>query len=70
MGVIIIKDGKVLFGQRLNDHGAGSWSVPGGHLERNETWEDCGKRETKEETGLEIANLRFVAATNDIFKRE
>lgn len=70
MGVIIIKDGKVLFGQRLNAHGAGSWSIPGGHLECNETWEDCGKRETKEETGLEIANLRFVAATNDMFKKE
>lgn len=70
MGVIIVKDGKILFGQRLNAHGAGSWSIPGGHLECNETWEDCAKRETKEETELEIANPRFVAVTNDIFKKE
>jgi 8-oxo-dGTP diphosphatase len=27
-------------------------------------------RETKEETGLEIKNLKFIFATNDIFSKE
>lgn len=70
IGVIIIKDGNILLGKRKNAHGEGSWSFPGGHLEFNETWEDCADRETMEETGLGITNIRFGTATNDIFKVE
>ena len=70
IGVIVIKNGKVLLGKRKNAHGEGSWSFPGGHLEFNETWKECARRETFEETGILINNIRFAAATNDIFKKE
>jgi 8-oxo-dGTP diphosphatase len=70
VGVIVIKDGKVLFGKRKNAHGEGSWSYPGGHLEYGESWEECARREVKEETGIEIKNIRFGTVTNDIFKNE
>ena len=70
IGVIVIKDRKVLLGKRKNAHGEGSWSFPGGHLEFNESWEECAERETLEETGLKISNVRFVTATNDIFQFE
>lgn len=70
IGVIIIKDGKILLGQRKNAHGEGSWCPPGGHLEFGETWEKCAERETEEETGLKIKNIRFGTATNDIFAQE
>lgn len=70
VGVIIIKNNKVLLGKRKNSHGEGSWSFPGGHLEFNESWEECAKRETLEETGLDITNIRFAAVTNDIFQLE
>ncbi len=70
VGVCIVKDGKVLFGKRKNAHGDGSWCFPGGHLEFNESWEECAKREVLEETGLEIKNVRFTTATNDIFPVE
>jgi len=70
VGVCIIKDGKVLLGKRKNAHDAGAWCFPGGHLEFNESWEDCARRETMEETGLSIKNVRFVTATNDIFPLE
>lgn len=70
VGVCIIKGGKVLLGKRKNAHGQGTWSFPGGHLEFNESWEDCAIRETREETGIEIKNIRFATATNDIFPIE
>ncbi len=70
VGVIVIKDGKVLIGKRKNAHGSGSWAFPGGYLEFNESWEECAEREVMEETGIQIDNLRFGTATNDIFEKE
>jgi ADP-ribose pyrophosphatase YjhB (NUDIX family) len=43
-------------------------ALPGGHLEMYESWEQCAIRETKEETGLHIGNVRFGHVTNDIMK--
>lgn len=62
------KDDKFLIGKRIGKHGFETWSVPGGHLEMNESWEDCAKREVMEESGLEITNVRFLTITNDIFE--
>jgi len=35
---------------------SGVFQFPGGHLEENETFDDCLKREILEETGIEIEN--------------
>jgi len=70
VGVIVLKEGKVLFGKRKNSHGNGSWGFPGGRLEVNESWEECAVRETMEEIGLSIKNVNFAAVTNDIFPVE
>lgn len=69
-GVIVIKNNKVLLGKRIGIHGPGTWSFPGGHLEFYETVKDCAIRETKEETGIEIKNIRIGPYTNDIHKKE
>lgn len=70
VGVVVVKEGKVLLGKRKNAHGEGTWSFPGGHLEYQETWAECAIRETHEETGLSIKNVRFGTVTNDIFYAE
>jgi 8-oxo-dGTP diphosphatase len=70
VGVFVIKDKKILMGQRINAHGEGTWSLPGGHLEFFETFEDCAKREVLEETGLNITDVNFATITNDMFKKE
>jgi len=70
IGVIVLKDGKILLGKRKNAHGEGAWCYPGGHLEYGESWEECACREAMEEAGIEIKNIRFGTATNDIFENE
>ena len=63
-GIMIIKDGKVLLGKRKGGRGAGEYGLPGGHLEFGESFETCAKRETMEEVGIEITNIRFVRLMN------
>ena len=70
VGVILVKDGKVLLGKRRNAPGDGTWSFPGGHLEWNESFETCARREVMEETGLTIKRAHFFTITNDIFTNE
>jgi 8-oxo-dGTP diphosphatase len=67
IAVFVWRNGKFIMQQRIGSHGANTWSVPGGHLEFGESWEDCARREVMEEVGVEIQNIRFFAATNDIF---
>lgn len=64
VGVMLLKDGKVLMTKRKGSHGAGDYGFPGGHLEYMETFEDCAIRETREECGLEIKNIKFLYVTN------
>lgn len=68
VGVFVFKNNKFLMGKRKGSHGEGRWSIPGGHLEFGETFEEVAKREVLEETGLNIKNIRFGAVTNDFFK--
>ncbi len=70
VGVIICQNSRVLLGKRKNAHGEGSWAFPGGHLEFGESWEDCARRETMEEIGVDIDHVRLGSVTNDIFTHE
>ncbi len=70
VGLILFRDGKILLGKRKNSHGEGSWAFIGGHLELNESLEQCARREAMEEAGIKIKNILFVTATNDIFKKD
>jgi len=70
VGVFIFKDSKFIMGKRKGSHGSDTWSIPGGHLEYGETFEDTAKREAIEETDLTVTNVRFAAVTNDYFPKE
>ncbi len=64
IGVMIVKDGKMLLGKRKGKHVPGVYAWPGGHLEYMESFEEGAKREVMEETGLEIENIRFISVFN------
>lgn len=61
--VVFDEEGRLLLLRRSDD---GSWGLPGGWLEPNETPAECARREAREETGLELRILRLV----DVFTRK
>lgn len=75
-GVMLLRDGKILLGKRHEDpekaqselNGAGTWTMPGGKLHYQETFENGAYREVMEETGIAIVkeNLKHISTTNNI----
>lgn len=60
--------GALLLGERIGSHGAATFATPGGHLEYGEEWNECGAREVKEETNLDLVTpLSHVYTTNALF---
>lgn len=64
VGILILKDGKILFGKRKGSHGEGEYAFPGGHLEYMESFEECARREIMEECGIEVTNIQFQFLAN------
>jgi ADP-ribose pyrophosphatase YjhB (NUDIX family) len=55
-------DGRWLFIRRARNPGLGRLAPPGGFIDMNETAEDAVRREVREEVGLELAGVRFLAS--------
>jgi len=71
VGVMVFKDGKILIGRRKDTatHGPGEYSLPGGHIEHSESFKEAIERETLEESGVKIKNLKFICVANtDAYK--
>ena len=72
-GVMLLKENKLLLGQRHSDpskadselHGEGTWTMPGGKMQFGESFEECGARELKEETGIDGKNFQVISIAND-----
>ncbi|RJQ18145.1 NUDIX domain-containing protein [Candidatus Woesearchaeota archaeon] len=73
VGIILLKNNKVLLGKRHDDpakaksllKGAGTWTMPGGKLRFQESFEDAAKREVFEETGITLKKTKVVCINND-----
>lgn len=66
VGVIIENDKKeILIGKRKGSHSP-YFSIPGGHLEMGETFEEAAIKEVFEETGLKIEDPVVISVTNNL----
>ena len=54
VGVMIVRDGRVLMGRRMSGQRPGWWGWIGGKLEFGETLQECARREAREEAGVEV----------------
>jgi 8-oxo-dGTP diphosphatase len=57
---IVVHDNRVLMVRRRVSEGQLSWQFPAGEVEPGEAREDAAVRETKEETGLDVAAVGFL----------
>ncbi|MCA1554931.1 MAG: NUDIX hydrolase [Chloroflexi bacterium] len=69
VGVLVVHDGRALLVQRGNEPSRGRWTIPGGVVEVGETIHEAGKRELREECGIEVEIVRplqlFEVITRD-----
>ena len=75
VGVMLLKEGKILLGKRNENpekassdlKGEGTWTMPGGKIHFGERYQDAAYKEVLEETGIEIdkETLRIIGINND-----
>jgi len=76
VGIMVLKGGKVLLGERNDDakkassdlHGEGTWTMPGGKLDFKETLSEGAGREVLEETNIKIdkEKLEVISVSDEI----
>ncbi|MBU1111748.1 MAG: NUDIX domain-containing protein [archaeon] len=74
VGVMVIRDNKILLGLRHSDpdkasselHGEGTWSMPGGKVDWHQTIEESARRELEEETSLKANRMKLISVTDEI----
>jgi len=64
--IVSMPSGKIVLGKRRVDPGVGRYALPGGYMKTGETWQQTAYRETLEETGLKIDDIRFLSIKNGV----
>lgn len=62
--IILVKRGDEVLLTRKAEWPAGRYSLVAGFLEFGESLEECAIREVREETGIDICNLRYIGSQN------
>jgi ADP-ribose pyrophosphatase YjhB (NUDIX family) len=66
VGVVVVRDGRVLLVRRGRPPRLGEWGIPGGAQRLGETVLETAAREVREETGIEIRDARVLTAVDSI----
>jgi 8-oxo-dGTP diphosphatase len=62
--VLLIRQSRILLSQRSGEvYMAGSWCLPGGHVEAGEDVVSAAVREVKEETGISLERTRLCCVS-------
>ena len=68
---VIRRNGKVLIAQRAaGEHLEGLWEFPGGKIEKDETPEQCLKRELFEEFEIDVRIGQFITESRFSYKKK
>ena len=66
VGVIVLKDDRVLLIRRGKAPKKGTWSLPGGRQRLGETVREAARREVAEEAGVEVEILRLLDVVDSL----
>jgi ADP-ribose pyrophosphatase YjhB (NUDIX family) len=65
--LVLDTDGQALFIRRARDPGRDKLAMPGGFIDRGETAEAAAIREVREEAGVKLDNLEFLASFPNLY---
>lgn len=66
IGVVIVKEDKMVLIKRGNEPGKGKWSIPGGIVELGEHIQQTVIREAKEETCLDVTDPHLIDVVDTV----
>ncbi|MEI1251521.1 NUDIX domain-containing protein [Rhizobium aouanii] len=66
VGLVILRDAKILLYKRLRAPEAGYWNIVGGKVDHMEPAEQAARREAEEETGLVIGRIKRLGMTEQM----
>jgi ADP-ribose pyrophosphatase YjhB (NUDIX family) len=66
VGVVAVKDGRVLLIRRAKPPREGRWALPGGRQRLGETVRETARRELREETGIEAEVTALLDVVDSI----
>ncbi|MBX4996565.1 NUDIX domain-containing protein [Rhizobium lentis] len=66
VGLVILRDDRILLYKRVNAPEAGHWNIVGGKVDHMEPAETAARREAEEETGLTIGRIERIGMTEQI----